>query len=314
MHIQELGRGRYSDCFKIFDPTSRQSIAMKLSYYQEATIRAFAKHAHHGDIDAATTAKEQDAISVSMAMAEVAKQFRTHRVSPHFVRVLCEADVRYLPKRLKPLLVARYPTLTPQQIKYSHVCLMHLYACNLTDLIERRAITDTTLRALIFQVLYTVACLQTLFPGFRHNDLSTNNVLVKPINTLRCTRYQFQNRCFYIGGVPYAAAIADFDFTHVPGHDVLSNERVLSGKYTIGAEPNSSYDTHLFLKSVKACILRRSTKRFEQTREFLHGLGLDPCKDRITNHMPHLKPARLLTHRYFDPLRTQRPCSEKYGL
>lgn len=313
MLIRELGRGRYSDCFKVSDAAG-SAVAMKLSYYQEATIRAYAKHTQHGDLDAAQTAKEQDAISVSMAMAEVAKQMRLHGVSPHFVQVYCEADVRYLPKRLKALLRERLPLLTPRQTKYSHVCLMKLFTCNLTAFLASPARpTDATLRALVFQVVYTLACLQKLFPGFRHNDLSTNNVLVKPAAPL-CTRYVLGDAAFYVCNVPHLAALADFDFTHVPGHDVLSNERVLGGKYKISPEPNNSYDTHVLLKSMAKNLKRRVTSRCRETLAFIKSLRLDPARDRLDHAVPHLAAARLLSHPYFAPLRVARPWDQEYAM
>lgn len=312
MIIRELGRGKYSDCFKVKDGRGR-AIACKLSFYQEATIRAFTRHAQHGDREAAHVAKEQDAISVSTAMAEVAKEMKLHQVSPHFVKVYCEADVRYLPLRLKPLLRDRLSQLTPNQIKYSHVCLMELYACNLTKLLLHGGVRDKTLRPLLFQVIYTVACLQAVFPGFRHNDLSPNNVLIKRCKH-RCTHYRLGPHRFYVRS-PLIAVLADFDFTHVPGHDVLSNERVLSGQYGITAHSNDAYDIHLLLRGVQKCLKQKG--RCPETLQFLHSIRLDPHKERVSELTPHLAPLRLLGHAFFDSLRDPRlasRCTHVYAL
>lgn len=305
--ITQLGHGKYSDCF-VVQGAGGQAVALKVSYYQEATIRAFARLAQHGDRGAAHEAKDQDAISVSMAMAEVARQMRVHAVSPHFVRVYCEADIRNLPLRLRALLRDRLARLTPRQIKYSHVCLMQLYTCNMTSLLRRRCTpTDPLVRALIFQVVYTLACLQQLFPAFRHNDLSTNNVLVKPARH-RCVRYDVGGATFFVAGVGYTAALADFDFTHVPGHAVLSNERVLGGKYGITGTPNPSYDCHLFLATLHKALRANPGSQCPQTAAFIHSLRLDPGSDRCDAAVPHLAPHALLAHAYFTPLRA-RPSS-----
>ena len=296
MIIRELGRGKYSDCFKAFDAT--RAVALKLSYYRESTIRAYARHSKHGDMGAARHAKELDAISVSMAMAEVAKQMRRHRVSPHIVTVYCEADVPYLPLRLRALLAHRLPHLTPHQIKYSHVCVMELFSCNLTRFAKTTHATDAALRGMLFQVVYTLACLQKLFPGFRHNDLSTNNVLVR---RCPCTpvRYAYGTARFVVH-LGFTAALADFDFTHVSGHDVLSNERVLSGKYRIHADHNPCYDTHLLLKTLEPLLGPRAP----ETTAFIQGLKLD-AHERLTGSRPNLVPEDLLRHAFFAPLRCE---------
>lgn len=305
--IRELGRGKYSDCFKVSD--SERAVAVKVSYYQESTIRAYRQHAQHGDVDAARVAKGRDAISVSMAMAEVAKQMRLLRVSPHVVRVLCEADVPRLPQRLRALLGSRLPLLTAGQLKYSHVCIMELFSCTLASFARSDRASDATLRCLLFQVLYTLACLQKLLPGFRHNDLSTTNVLIRP-SRHTCTRYTYAGTS-YVTTSPYSAAIADFDFTHVPGHAVLSNERVLGGKYGISADPNPSYDVHLLLKTLGAALEPRH--RAPETLGFIRSLRLDPAHDRIHAARASLVPAALLAHPFFAALkRGKGPCDAEY--
>ena len=303
MIIRELGSGKYSDCFKVRDKLTGCCVACKVSYYQEATIRAFARHAHHGNRDAAFLAKDQDAISVSTAMAEVAKQLKRLRVSPHFVKVYCEADIRHLPTRLLPLLPKRLPGLSPNQLKYSHACIMELYACDLTTLLTRFRVRDSTLRALLFQVMYTLACLQTALPGFRHNDLSSNNVLVKPAR--RGPVCYTTPDATYVTSAPLMAALSDFDFTHVPGHAVLSNERVLSGKYGISTHPDDAYDARVLLRSVLKCLDRSKQCAAAQA-----------CLQDLLSSQADLRPARLLLHKYFRPLRdrdTPRQCAAYYA-
>lgn len=297
--VSSLGSGRYSDCFKVSDPSHGRVIALKISYYQEATIRAFARARLVGNTNAALTAKERDAVSVSMAMAEVARQLSSCGVTPHFVKVYCEADIKNLPHKLRRLLASRLPTLTANQFKYSHVCLMQLFSCTFTSFLKRATTTDDILRPLIFQVVYTVACLQNLLPGFRHNDLSTNNVLVKPW-THSCAQYRYES-AFFCLKTTHMAALSDFDFTHVPKHEVLSNERVLGGKYKITVDHNPSYDMHLFLKSVSRCL----PAWCKATRAFIQGLRLDQSVDRLAHVLPQVIPAKLLAHPYFCCLRSQ---------
>lgn len=304
MKIRQLGSGKYSDCFKVSG--GGRAVCLKLSYYRESTMRRYAMHAHQGNMGAAHAAVELDAVAVATAMAEVGRVMRCHRVSPHIVDVHREADVRDLPRRLAPLLARRLPSLTARQLACAHVCVMELCACTMTSLVTRSAaaLTDAALRALVFQVVYTLACLQRALPGFRHNDLSTNNVLVKRQPPGRGAAYRFAGRTFYLRAEPLHAVLADFDFTHVPRHAVLSNERVISGRYSISARPDPSYDAHVFLKSLQRCLGRAT--HLSETREFLHALRLSEHA-RPRGAVPHLEPARLLQHAYFRPLRRARP-------
>ena len=299
MEIRQLGSGSYSDCFKVKDGRGR-ALALKLSFYRESTMRAVAEHAGMGDMRAASSAKDHDAVSVAAAIAQVARAMRDHRVSPHVVEVFMESDVLGLPNRLAPLLPSRLAKLSARQLAVSHVCLMELCSCTLTAFVARAAFaTDRVMRCLIFQVVYTLACLQKILPGFRHNDLSTNNVLIKKPKAPTSTRYLVGGRTFCTENMPVAAVLTDFDFTHVPGHAVLSNERITGERYGISDDANEGYDVHLFLKSLSKCLARRSVAPL--TRAFLTTLGLE-AHSRPSSRAAHLDPVRLLNNAYFDPL------------
>jgi hypothetical protein len=297
---------------------------MKLSYYQEATLRASRLAAQRGDTTGALVAKDQDAISVSMAMAEVARQLREDQVSPHIVDVYCEADISNLPLKFQPLLTERVHRLSRRQIKHSHVCIMELYNCNLTTFLCTCA-SDTVLRALLFQVLYTLACLQAVLPGFRHNDLSTNNVLIKKHQAARelarapeYATYVIHRTPFYIPNVGHTAALSDFDFTHVHGNPLLTNGRVLGGKYGITPDHNPAYDSHVLLHSVYVCLSRLPMAKayYPHTMDFLKSVKLDHGQPRLKRYLPHLKPSRLLLHHpYFTSLtRARNGCTRTYVL
>jgi len=113
--------------------------------------------------------------------------------------------------------------------------------------------------------------------------------------------YSWGSDTFYTAA-PVLVALSDYDFTHVPRHADLSNERVMSGKYKVDGRPNDSYDTHFFLKSVMKCIQRR-TRQFPRAWKFLTGLGLK-MEDRQNNKViPSLRPPALLKHSYFHALK-----------
>jgi hypothetical protein len=300
--VRHLGSGKYSDVFAVRPRSRARTVVMKVSYYGDETLCDFMRRAKKGDVKGALRAKAQDAIGVSSAFAKVTATL-LDRVSPHFVLVYCDQDCKSFAPRIRVLLQERLKTLTPLQQRYNNVCFMEQFDTNLTKFLTNGTYDENTLRGLIFQVVYTLAALQKLFPGFRHNDLSTNNVLAKRLRSSPSLAYTFGSRTYHVA-IPLLVALSDYDFTHVPGHPTLTNERVLSGRYKVDGRPNDSYDTHFFLKSVMRCIQRR-VGEFPKTTRFLQGLRLKH-EDRQNNVvMARLRPSNLLRDTYFDPLLRQ---------
>jgi hypothetical protein len=148
---------------------------------------------------------------------------------------------------------------------------------------------------------------------FRHNDLSTNNVLVKRLRRRASAKYTLSGvGTWYVPDMPAFAALSDYDFVHVPGHAALTNERVVGGKYRVDGKPNVSYDTHFFLKSVYKCVYPRAA-RYPDAMKFLRAIGLQH-EDRQDVEIPALDPARLLRNSYFDELRKPVPTDFSYQL
>jgi len=105
--------------------------------------------------------------------------------------------------------------------------------------------------------------------------------------------------------MPVLIGISDYDFTHVPGHSSLANERIISGKYQVTETPNKTYDTHFFLKSVLKS-LKVTSRKAPKTISFLKSLPLQR-EDRLdTREIAGLEPEVLLKHPYFDPLRVSK--------
>lgn len=301
--ITHVGSGKYSDVFKVQAGKGAKAVVMKVSYYRDDTLCNVIKRVRKGDLAGARKAKARDSIQVSAAFARMTAQL-LESVSPHFVYVFCDEDCTSFAPRLGPVLRARLKELTPYQTKYNNVCFMEYFHTNMTNYLVRGRYTEASLRSMIFQVVYTLAALQKRLPGFRHNDLSTNNVLIKKLRTTPLLAYEAEGSTFYVAN-NVLPALADYDFTNVPDHATLQNERVYSGKYKVDARRNDSYDTHFFLKSVLKCIQRR-VAQFPQTWSFLKGLGMKQ-EDRQNNVvMARLKPAALLRHSYFAPL-TKKP-------
>lgn len=121
---------------------------------------------------------------------------------------------------------------------------------DLLDFIKRRnlCLELKLWRAIFFQIISTLAVIQSKYPSFRHNDLKANNVLMQKIGN-RGTHfsYKINNRQFIYPSVGYQIKIWDFDFACIPG--IADNFKV-SAKWTnrinVKPEQNKYYDVHFF--------------------------------------------------------------------
>lgn len=303
-HLQHVGSGKYSDVFKVRTTRASPPVMMKLSYYRDDTVCKVIERVEKGDVRGAMRFKRRDAIQVGAAFSRFAAGL-LGGVSPHFVVVFCNRDCPGFARKLQPLLTGRYHDLSPHQRRFNNVCFMEAFHTNLTKWLVTATYDEAVLRGIVFQVLYTLAAVQKRLPGFRHNDLSTNNVLVKRLRAPPLLAYVAGGGKTWYVRVPVLVALSDYDFTNVPGHPTLTNERVYSGKYRVDGRRNDSYDAHFFLKSVLKCILRR-TADFPDTMAFLHRLKLKQEDRQNAAFMARLVPSTLLADAYFAPL-TKRP-------
>lgn len=312
--ISFLGAGRYSDVFKVSN--GRQCVIMKLSYYRDSTLSDFVSKLKNGDKEGARNAKNKDSIMVSSSFANATNTLVAKKASPHFVFVYCNADCRHLASKLNAVIPSsRMKDSSKIQLKYNNVSFMEQFSSDMTHWIrgKSRSVTDETMQKALFGVIYTLAVLQKAYPGFRHNDLSTNNVLVKSLRKPMNTGYVFQGQSFYVPSMPVLVALSDYDFTHVPGHHSLANERIIGGKYQVTETPNKTYDTHFFLKTVLKNLLA-GKRKVPKTYAFLESLPFQEVDRLDTKQIPGLEPDVLLRHPYFDSLRRNIPRGvEKYS-
>ena len=313
--IKWIGSGKYSDVFLVSN--GRKHMAMKISYYRDDTVCKFVNRIKAGDLTGALRAKQTDAIAVGSEFSKFTRGIMD-TVTPHFVLVFCDVDCKSFAERLPLLTKTRLDDLTPFQRRYNNVCFMEVYSCDMTKYLSRSTYDERTLRTLIFQVLYTIAAMQKLLPGWRHNDLSTNNVLVKKLRKHVAASYTIRlsnaaSPTTFYTDTPIFIAINDYDFVHVPDHPRLENQRVMGGNYKVDGRDNKSYDACFFLKSVLRCIAKKPRKDFAKTVEFLKGIGLRD-EDRQNEEIPSLKPLTLLANPYFAPLKKKISVSSAFEI
>jgi serine/threonine protein kinase len=103
-------------------------------------------------------------------------------------------------------------------------------------------------QCIFFQIISTLAVIQSKYPSFRHNDLKANNILVSKIDSSNKKLFYKVNKKEYIlPAIGYSIFLWDFDFACIPG--VVENSKVYqewTNKINISSRANRYYDIHYF--------------------------------------------------------------------
>ena len=108
-------------------------------------------------------------------------------------------------------------------------------------------------RTIFFQLLSVLAIIQAKYPGFRHNDLKANNILVHEIaisTTSNKYQYKINNQIYIVPNIGFQIKLWDFDFATIPG--IIDNSKVeaeWTDKINIKPIPNKYYDIHYFFNT-----------------------------------------------------------------
>ena len=105
-------------------------------------------------------------------------------------------------------------------------------------------------RTLFFQIISTLAIIQSKYPGFRHNDFKPNNILIDNIfitDYNKKYKYIINNINYTIPYIGYQIKIWDFDFTCIDKLIINSKvETKWANKINITSKQNRYYDIHYF--------------------------------------------------------------------
>ena len=109
-------------------------------------------------------------------------------------------------------------------------------------------------RVIFFQILSALSVIQSKYPGFRHNDLKANNILIQKIgsrNRNNKFKYKINNKTYVIPNIGIQVKIWDFDFACIKG--IVDNTKVdakWTDKININSKMNRYYDLHYFFNTL----------------------------------------------------------------
>ena len=156
-----------------------------------------------------------------------------------------------------------------------------------TWLQRHKGISEKNLKAIIFQILWTLKALYEKVPGFIHNDLHTGNIFIRTegVPTSGKTKYGK----FNVPNNGIFPALGDFGWAHSKDR---KNPRVMSGLWKnqgIYANKTQRQDIHFLLVSLYEAI----GNKYSRTRQFLKmAIGADELLSQNLNN--RVKNFRLL--------------------
>jgi serine/threonine protein kinase len=189
-------------------------------------------------------------------------------------------------------------------------------------------------RTLFFQIISVLCVIQNKYPGFRHNDLKANNILVQKIDNrkknnlfLYTINMGSDDHEFYVPNIGIQIKIWDFDFACIPG--VVENSKVSSDwtdRINVKPVQNRYYDLHYFFNTFtkkgffpefyEAKEIHRSVKQFvkdivpemySKTNPDTNSKQVVSDRGRILSNTEYTTPEIIITtHKFFDKMRPEK--------
>ena len=107
-------------------------------------------------------------------------------------------------------------------------------------------------KVFFFQIISSLAVIQSQYPSFRHNDLKGNNILIHRKNKKNSYfNYRVVRTNYKIPNIGYQLKLWDFDFACIPG--VVDNQKVKMGwtkAINVTPDKNRYYDLHYFFNTL----------------------------------------------------------------
>ena len=107
-------------------------------------------------------------------------------------------------------------------------------------------------RTIFYQILSVLAIIQAKYPGFRHNDLKANNLLINLFDmSKKKYKYIINGQSYIVPNIGFHVKLWDYDFACIPG--IVNNSKVeaeWTKKINITPHQNRYYDIHYFFNTL----------------------------------------------------------------
>jgi hypothetical protein len=162
-------------------------------------------------------------------------------------------------------------------------------------------------KPLLFQVIHTLATIQSEYPGFRHNNLKLKNIVIyqrKDKNGI--TEYMGINsdESYYLSDYNFDIKITNFELSVIPKYYGMINQQnsAQNGNNIMYANmDNPYYDLYTFLDDLlKITLLQKDSNCDDMTKKFLDKIFPPQIREgKMSNNMIIANPIELLNDIYF---------------
>lgn len=161
--------------------------------------------------------------------------------------------------------------------------------------------TNKDWRIFFFQILSVLAIIQEKYPGFRHNDLKANNILIHK-RKKRNTKFVLTviKDKYIVPDNGYILKLWDFDFACIPG--IVDNNKVnaeWTTKINITSDMNRYYDVHYFFNTLPRFINNFESRVPEETLKFMNRIVPSVLRQEMTDKGGYCRKNRILINQEF---------------
>ena len=129
--------------------------------------------------------------------------------------------------------------------------------------------TDNSWKSILFQLVSGVHYLQSVFPNFKHNDLTPQNILIEKTDCILSIKW---NDIKYTIRTKYIIKFWDFEWAHsdeIPNNNIIQKRDFFQKTYNITNRQNIRMDLHYIFN-----ILYTVTKFIpEESKKFLYNVS-----------------------------------------
>ena len=201
-------------------------------------------------------------VKVEIKVQKIVNDLVEQNITPHFNRtygdsITCSADellkIKHFIKYFKEYQLGYVSKNIFQDIKKVVVSFMELGMSDLFEYLIQNAkkVSIIEMKCIIFQIYYTLMCIQYHEPGFKHLDLKTDNILVfetdKNKTKGKVNKYKVAGKTFYLPADTIQIKIFDFDFAV---SNKIENSKIncdMFAKLGLSREHNPVQDVHYLL-------------------------------------------------------------------
>lgn len=257
--IKNLGSGRYGSVHSIiFDKEGRIKFSFKRTDYNKYNI----------------SSDQESMPNVEVRMCKyLSENFVYPEICPHFITYIGHNRC----KKFMVLLMEQCDT-TLENLIISKNRNKWIYNFNHHDW-----------DCILFQVVFSLACLHMHNNYFRHNDLKLDNIFINILKNPQIFYYKWENN-YYSFKTKYFVKIGDFGMSCMKG--IIDSKSILQGGYNyvgITQEKNRISDIYFFLATIQKFYLKQYKNRIKTKM-------LEKIMKKVLNYKTNIKTYKDNTH------------------